>query len=114
LEVEGHNLHLTPSYHHWFPVLTDRKIFVIGLRGNGEPFRKALNGYHDPPVPRLTQPPPDATWIGPTITAETTLTATVQFTDLNGNTWQRTASNKAVSEDRLDESLRIEPVQRVR
>jgi hypothetical protein len=77
-------------------------------------FRKVLAGYWDPPPPPLTKPADDATWFPPTIDADTTLTATIRFTDQNGNVWQRIASNKAVSEDRVDESLRIGPVQRVR
>jgi hypothetical protein len=116
LDCAGHQFNLVPFRHKWFPVLapSEQKVFVIALPGNGDSFRKALTGYWDPPPPRLTKPADDATWFPPTIDADTMLTATIRFTDQNGNVWQRTASNKAVSEDGVDETLRIGPVLRIR
>jgi hypothetical protein len=99
LEIEGHDFRLPP--------LSDNPLSVVDADGDGnfvflaprddveDPFRKALLGV---PYPSGVSVDGNQLKESPTIVESTKFVATVQFTDANGNRWERTATNPPIEQ----------------
>ncbi|MUL45157.1 hypothetical protein FZI85_06170 [Mycobacterium sp. CBMA293] len=85
LTISGHSLQLRPRIDKFSIVEKDAQ-FQFEPTGTDDPLAIALQS----PEPFLRPGRPE-----PTIVQDSVFTATVQFCDLNGNVWQRSAQNHA-------------------